>query len=104
MAEHSYIAKLEQIDLIIAGIRTHQEALAKRGIDAEFLAKLEGLSQQAKAANIEQERLKGELKKKTEQIENLFAEALKMHSEAKKMVKASISQSEWVTFGITDKQ
>jgi len=104
MGEHSYIAKLEQIELVISGIRANQEALARRGIDAEFLQKLEGLGEQAKVANHEQEILKGDLKKKTEEIESLFAAAMQMHSEAKKMVKATITQSEWVKFGITDKQ
>jgi len=65
---------------------------------------MEELKEKAVVLNGEQEILKGNLKKKTEALEGIFAEAMKMHSEAKKMVKVAILQSEWVKFGITDKK
>ena len=104
MSDQSYNAKIGDLRLMVSGIHNHQEALSKRGIDAAFVEKLEELKQQAEQLDNEQEKLKTELKKKTVAIEAIFDEAMKMHSEAKKMVKATIPQIEWGNFGITDKK
>ena len=59
---------------------------------------------QVDVLNKEQERLKSELKSKTEEL-NLFKDKLnESYSLAKKTVKLAEPQPNWVVYGITDKK
>ena len=58
----------------------------------------------AKNLNQEQERLKSQLKSKTEELNAINEKLVLSYSLAKKTVKLAESQSTWIAYGITDKK
>jgi len=52
----------------------------------------------------EQEKLKADLKSKTESLNALLDSLAGKYSEARKLVKLEIPQSQWKEFGINDKR
>ncbi|GIZ16376.1 hypothetical protein [Capnocytophaga catalasegens] len=86
------------------GLKNQATEVAKSGIDSDFIQKLESTRTDAIALNDEQERLKAELKSKTEQLDSTMKELGAMLSEAKKVVKLALPQVGWREFGIEDKR
>lgn len=86
------------------GLKNQSEAVAKRGIDTDFITQLEKEREAAIALNDEQERLKAELKAKTEALDAKVKSISVLLSEAKKVVKLAIPQAGWKEFGIQDKR
>ncbi len=78
--------------------------VAKRGLDSAFTETLRTATEKAIALNAEQERLKSELKTKTAELDEVMAEINRQMSEATKVVKISVPQTEWKAFGITAKR
>ena len=58
----------------------------------------------ADVLNNEQERLKSELKAKTEELNALMLKLEKNYALGKKVVKLAEPQANWVAYGITDKK
>lgn len=100
----SYAEMISQSQVMATGLKSKADEVAKRGIAPEFVTEMERLRSEAITLNDEQERLKAELKTKTEAL-NAKLEALSAKlSESKKVVKLAIPQSGWLEFGITDKR
>ena len=76
--------------LMISGLRNNAAEVNRRGIDASFIT--------------EYERLKAELKMKTEAALTKRKQVESKLSEAKKVVKLSLPQAQWVEFGMEDKR
>lgn len=90
--------------LMAEGIKKRMDTVAKVGIDEARVSDIEALTKSVAALDTEQEELKSLLKTKTAALE---AEQKKLRaalSEAKKLVKISVEQSDWLTFGINDKR
>jgi len=89
---------------MISGLKQNPETVAKRGLDAEFTAKLEKSLEFIKQLDNEQETLKAKLKTKTTELDAELTNAKAMLSEAKKVVKMSVDQAGWREYGIEDKR
>ena len=83
--------------LMISGLRNNAAEVNRRGIDASFITEYENELQ-------ELERLKAELKMKTEAALTKRKQVESKLSEAKKVVKLSLPQAQWVEFGMEDKR
>ena len=95
---------LNSTKTMIAGLKANPEAVAKRGLDAEFTAKMEKTLEVIKNLDNEQEALKAKLKTKTAEIDSEMTNLKALLSEAKKVVKMSVDQAGWREFGIEDKK
>ena len=90
--------------LMIAGLRNNSPEVTKRGIDPSFVSQYESELQELERLDAEQERLKAELKLKTEETLAKRKQVENKLSEAKKVVKLSLPQAQWVEFGMEDKR
>ena len=90
--------------LMAEGIRKRAEAVAKVGIDEAKLGELETLTQSLVALDNEQEELKARLKTKTAELEATQKKLKETVATAKKLVKVAVPQTDWLTFGISDKK
>ena len=90
--------------LMIAGLRNNAAEVNRRGIDASFITEYENELQELEKLDAEQERLKAELKMKTEAALTKRKQVESKLSEAKKVVKLSLPQAKWVEFGMEDKR
>ena len=90
--------------LMIAGLRNNAAEVNRRGIDASFITEYENELQELEKLDAEQERLKAELKMKTEAALTKRKQVESKLSEAKKVVKLSLPQAQWAEFGMEDKR
>lgn len=102
--KNSYAEVISQAQVMSTGLKTNQKEIEKRGINEAFVTELETIRTEAIALNDEQERLKAELKLKTEALNEKMTVINAKLSEAKKLIKITFPQSQWVEFGITDKK
>ncbi|MDY6026019.1 hypothetical protein [Bergeyella zoohelcum] len=100
----SYAETISQAQVMATGLTNQATEVAKRGIDSDFIQKLERTRTEAIDLNDEQERLKAELKTKTEELDGKMKVLTAMLSEAKKIVKIAMPQAGWREFGIEDKR
>ena len=104
MVSKSYAAKIDNAQVMAAGLTQYAEQVAKRGLDSAFTEKLRATTEKVIALNAEQERLKSELKTKTAELDEVLREMGRQMSEATKVVKISVPQTEWKAFGISAKR
>lgn len=104
MATKSFAAQIDSAQVMAAGLTQYADQVAKRGLDPAFTETLRTTTEKAIALNAEQERLKAELKTKTAELDNALAEIGRQMSEAVKVVKISVPQTEWKAFGISAKK
>jgi len=90
--------------LMIAGLRNNSPEVTKRGIDPSFVSQYESELQELERLDAEQERLKAELKLKTEETLAKRKQVENKLSEAKKVVKLSLPQAKRVEFGMEEKR
>jgi len=86
------------------GLKNNAQVAAKRGLDTEFITLLETNRAEAITLNDEQEKLKADLKIKTEALDGKMAAITAMLSEARKIVKIAIPKAQWKEFGMEDKR
>lgn len=96
----SYAELIAKAQLMVAGLKNNAKEVEKRGIDAEFTALLEKQCEEAIALNNEQERLKAELKAKTEEFVSKLNAIHEQMREATTVAKLAMSQARWREFGI----
>ena len=96
MATKTYSQKITNAKVLIDGLKKIKSNLPA-GITDDTILNLETL-------NSENEGLKAESKKKTEDINSKLKELDKLYSQMKKRVKLDIEQSLWGKFGIEDKR
>lgn len=104
MSEHSYPEQMNKTKVMLAGLKTNQERMTKRGLATEFVNQLEQVYQQIMTIDNEQEALKAKLKVKTSEMTNRLEEMDKLYREAKKVVKLEMAQEAWREFGIEDQR
>lgn len=96
---------LTNCTLMSDNIKLNSEKISRYGLDLPaFTNQMDADAIQVDTLNKEQERLKSELKLKTEEF-NLFRTKLnESYALAKKTVKLAEPQPNWVAYGITDKK
>lgn len=102
--KQSYAELISEAQVMLAGLKNNSEEVAKRGASAEFTANLEKARALAITLNDEQERLKADLKEKTNQLQTQMDAIVAMLSESRKVVKLALPQTRWKEFGIDDKK
>lgn len=91
--------------ILSSNIKLNAEKISRYGIELpSFTNKMDADLQQMDILNNEQERLKSELKSKTEALNILSLELEKNYALGKKVVKLAEPQTNWVAYGITDKK
>ncbi|WP_264845224.1 membrane-binding protein [Capnocytophaga catalasegens] len=103
MAKKSYAENMKSVKLMIDGLRNHKENLPA-GVDEAFINELEALKNKVETLNSEQEKLKADLKSKTEAIEKELKLLAEKQAIARKRTKMDFPQSQWREFGIEDKK
>jgi len=104
MPGKTYAEVTNQVKTMLSGLQNNTDAVAKRGIDKEFILRLEKSLEMVKTLDNEQEALKAKLKTKTAELDGELVSLTAMLSEAKKVVKMSVDQTGWREFGIEDKK
>ena len=104
MSKNSFAETTNTVKTMLSGLQANPDAVAKRGLDKEFIAKLEKALENAKVLDNEQEALKAKLKTKTAELDAEVVNLQALYSEAKKLVKMSVDQTGWREFGIEDKK
>ncbi|HRU92274.1 MAG TPA: hypothetical protein P5268_04470 [Candidatus Marinimicrobia bacterium] len=103
MTKTSFAETVNSGKLMATGLQANAETIARRGINADFIATLNTTIGNVERLNAEQESLKADLKAKTAELDAELANLNKMYSEAKKVVKLAIDKTRWLEFGVTDK-
>ena len=96
----SYAELVAKAQVMVSGLKNNTQEVQKRGIDSEFTTLLEKQCEEVIALNNEQERLKAELKAKTEEFVNKLNAINEQMREATKVTKLAIPQARWREFGI----
>ena len=91
--------------VLSSNMKLNVEKIGHYGIELPaFTNEMDADLLQADVLNNEQERLKSELKAKTEELNALMLKLEKNHAHGKKVVKLAEPQTSWVAYGITDKK
>lgn len=104
MPKKSYAERISAAQVMSAGLSANLERMGRRGIDEDFLNTLVEGTNASIVLNNEQEKLKADLKKKTEELDQQLSVVNKQLSEARKVVKLEFPQSAWKEFGIDAKK
>ena len=88
---------------MIDGLKGRNDKL-HLGVKAEDITKLEELRKKMETLNSEQEKLKADLKTKTQELSKTITEIESKVSFIKKLIKIDIPQTQWKEFGIEDKR
>lgn len=100
MASKSYAETINDAKVMLAGLQTHSERLAKRGLDAAFVTEFNTLYGEAQSLDNEQEQLKATLKAKTDTLQQKLADLYARYAEARKLIKIEMEQPLWREFGV----
>ena len=91
--------------VLSSNIKLNVEKISRYGLELpSFTDEMDADLLQADALNNEQERLKSELKSKTEALNTVLLKLEKNYTLGKKVVKLAEPQSNWVAYGIADKK
>jgi hypothetical protein len=102
--DQSILAKLGRAGEMLAGLAAHSEQLSRRGIDTDFITKMN--STQVKAMDAHNARLgyKARMMEKRAEREQYMTELMDLYSEARKQVKLELPPETWREFGIVDQR
>ena len=104
MPGKTYAETTNDTKTMLSGLKNNLDTVARRGIDKDFISRMESSLEIVKQLDNEQEQLKAMLKTKTTELDAELVKIKAMLSEAKKVVKMSIDQAGWREFGIEDKK
>jgi hypothetical protein len=91
--------------VLSSNIKLNVEKISRFGIELpSFTDEMDADLLQTDVLNNEQERLKSELKAKTEALNALLLKLEKNYALGKKVIKLAEPQSNWIAYGITDKK
>ncbi|MFT3752675.1 MAG: hypothetical protein QM800_07305 [Paludibacter sp.] len=101
----SFSDLLSSSTLMSDNIKLNSEKISRYGLELPgFTTEMDAHIKQADALNKEQERLKSDLKAKTDELNSLRDKLVQNYALAKKTVKLAEPQSNWVAYGIADKK
>jgi predicted AAA+ superfamily ATPase len=104
MARSSYAELLKAAKVMAAGLRDNASRVAKRGLTASFIDKLEKTFGNVMNLDNEQEDLKAKLKMKTAELAKQSKALRDQLSEARKVVKLEMEKETWKSFGLQAKR
>ena len=99
-----YSEQIAKTQLLLTGLKKNAALLKNKGIDEQFIGKLENDSSLAATIDQEKDKLKAEVKTKTIQAYAKMREIQKQVLAAKKIIKSDFDKSKWLDFGIADKK
>jgi hypothetical protein len=101
----SFSDLLKKTTIISNNIKLNSEKIARYGLNLPaFTTEMDADITRVDTLDEEQERLKGELKLKTEELNVLKERLTENYALAKKTVKMAEPQSNWIAYGIEDKR
>jgi hypothetical protein len=100
MAKKTYAENIKDAEIMSAGLSNHAEQVSKRGLDETFITEMNADLRDAIMLNNEQEKLKADLKLKTEALAAKMAALNASVAEARKIVKIDFPKAQWKEFGI----
>ncbi|MDO4228354.1 MAG: membrane-binding protein [Capnocytophaga sp.] len=103
MATKSYSEKVVQTRIMVDALKNNVDNLPA-GVTQETINKLEELKVLAETLNSEQEKLKAQLKSKSEELDKTLTELSNLYIQTKKRVKIDVSKSLWKEYGFSDKK
>lgn len=96
--------QIEKTQVLLTGLKSKAELIKNKGLDDEFMNRLNTDNNLMATYNQELDKLKAELKAKTIQANRKMMEIKTQVKEAKRVVKRDFMQHQWKEFGITDKR
>ena len=93
--------KISATRLMVNGLKSQSDAVAKVGITAEKACDLEKLMNEVISLDNEQENLKAALKSKTTELDEKVKVLNAEMSSLRKLVKVAVAKDNWVSFGIS---
>ena len=102
--EKNIAALCQATELMLAGITSHSELLAKRGLDTDFFTGLETDYQQLVSCFNEVKAFKARLMEQSENKRQLQRSVTDKYRLARKTVKLSLPKETWREFGIVDER
>ncbi|ADQ82296.1 membrane-binding protein [Riemerella anatipestifer] len=103
MATKSYAERITKVKLMLDAMTQNKSDLPKK-LDDDYISQMQTLKDKIEVLNTEQEKLKADLKSKTEALNKEISALDKLYSEAKKRIKLDFEQTCWIAFGIEDKR
>jgi hypothetical protein len=100
MSKQSYAERVQNAEVMLAGIKSHKETLSPRGINDQYIEKFEALTKNCVNTNNTQEKAKADLMALTRQLEESLTELEKELQFCKRVVKTDIPKSQWKEFGM----
>lgn len=102
MTMSSFSQLIRDMDRMAAGITNHVAETSPMGLATAQATEFQTLLAELETIENAQEKLKGDLKAKTDELNTKSAVARKKLADARKRVKLSVPQVHWVEFGISD--
>lgn len=103
MRKRSFAEIITSAQLLVKTLTERGENLPV-GVTAQMRDKLNTAYQKAAEVNVEQEKLKAQLKEKTAELEKHIAETEEVYAFLKKYIKMGEPQERWREFGFEDKR
>ncbi|GET45791.1 membrane-binding protein [Capnocytophaga felis] len=103
MARKSFAETIASAQLLVKSLIERGDNLPV-GVTAEMRDKLEAAYKKAVDANVEQEKLKAQLKEKTAEVDKHITETEEVYALLKKYLKIAEPQERWREFGFEDKR
>ena len=100
----SYAETINDGKVMISGLKSNTDRVAKRGISTDFITNLENVQKIVMDLDNEQKDLKAKLKSKPAELEKNKVIYSSLMSEARKVVKLEMEKESWKSFGINDKK
>lgn len=104
MADKIFSERINEAQVMYAGMENNETEAENRGWTAEKNKNLQDIRSKAIKLNDQQEKLKAELKIKTAELKASMKALKASMIEAKKVVKLGFPQEQWKEFGVTDKR
>ncbi|MGL4907951.1 MAG: hypothetical protein ACRC9X_02295 [Bacteroidales bacterium] len=96
----TFADKMNAAQIMSAGLHNHVTEVAKMGWDEEQTTLFDEIRSAAIKFNDEQERIKAQLKLKTEELDSQIKQLDELYSRVVKIIKLAFPQKQWVEFGI----
>jgi hypothetical protein len=100
----TYSEQITKTQSLLTGLKKNIEIVRSKGLNEEFINKLESDNNLVATFDKENEQIKADLKNKIVKANSKLDEIKKQVKEAKRIIKSDFDQSKWISFGITDKK
>lgn len=99
MSQHSHNEQLNEVKLLLTILTANAEHFARRGITADFIAKLNHIYYEIRSIDREQQQLQSQIKTKTAELHQRLVELDELFGEAQKVVQLETVHDLWKSFG-----